>query len=136
MKLTIYFDDQFWVGVIEEAADSKLKAVRHIFGPEPHDSEVLWFVNHSMVDLFLAAKPLKCSVLPKHKAANPKRLARQVAKEMHNKGISTFSQEAIKEDLKSRKQERQVLSKSQREELAKKKRLLGTLKAKAKHRGK
>lgn len=136
MKLTIYFADQFWAGVIEEVNDSQLKAVKHIFGPEPHDSEVLWFVNHAMLDLFLAAKPLTCSALSKPKAANPKRLARQVAKEMSRKGISTFSQEAIKENLKTRKLEKTVLSKSRREELEKKKRQLAILKAKAKHRGK
>ncbi len=100
MKLTVYFDDQFWVGVVEEVADSKLKAVRHIFGPEPHDSDVLWFVNHTMVNLFSASKPLTCEALPKTSPTNPKRLARQVAKEMQQKGISTLSQEAIKEELK------------------------------------
>ena len=136
MKLTIYFDDQFWVGVIEEVNDSQLKAVRHIFGPEPHDSEILWFVNHAMLDLFLAAKPLTCSALPKAGTANPKRLARQAAKELSHKGVSTFAQEAIKESLKTRKLEKAVLSKAKREELEKKKRRLATLKAKAKHRGK
>lgn len=136
MKLTIYFDDQFWVGVVEEASDSGLKAVKHIFGPEPHDSEVLWFINHTMVNLFLTSNPLACDALPKPMASNPKRLARQVAKEMRLKGISTFSQEAIKEDLKSRKIERQLQAKTQHEELNRKKRQIAVLKAKAKHRGK
>ncbi|MDQ7094636.1 DUF2992 family protein [Desulfosporosinus sp. PR] len=52
------------------------------------------------------------------------------------KGTSTYSQEAIKENLKSRKVERHIQAKLQREELATKKRKIATLKAKAKHRGK
>ena len=72
----------------------------------------------------------------KLKPVNPKRLARHVAKEMRLKGISTYSQEVIKENLKSRKVDRYNQSKLQREELAEKKREIATLKAKAKHRGK
>lgn len=136
MKLTVYFDDQFWVGFLEEVVDSKLKAVRYIFGSEPHDSDVLWFVNQLMMNLLATSKPLTCEARPKAQSVNPKRLVRQVAKEMQSKGVSTFSQEAIKENLKSHKMERQIQSKLQRDEFAKKKRQIATLKAKAKHRGK
>lgn len=55
---------------------------------------------------------------------------------MQSKGVSTLSQEAIKENLKSYKMEKHIQSKLQRDELAKKKRQIATLKAKAKHRGK
>lgn len=136
MKLTVYYDDQFWVGVVEEIVDSKLTVARHVFGSEPHDADVLWFINHIMMDLLASSKPLACDAQPKIKSANPKRLARQVAKEMQLKGISTYSQEAIKENLKSLKVERRIESKLQRDELAEKKREIATLKAKAKHRGK
>ncbi|WP_088187084.1 YjdF family protein [Desulfosporosinus sp. FKA] len=136
MKLTVYYDDQFWVGVVEEIADSKLMAARYVFGTEPHDTDVLWFINHKMMEFLASSKPLVCAPHPKIKSANPKKLARQVAKEMQSKGISTYSQEAIKENLKSRKVERRIESKLQREELAEKKRKIATLKAKAKHRGK
>lgn len=32
MKLTVYYDGQFWVGVIEVVNDGKLRAIRHLFG--------------------------------------------------------------------------------------------------------
>ncbi|MDQ7092903.1 DUF2992 family protein [Desulfosporosinus sp. PR] len=121
---------------VEEIVDSKLMAARHVFGSEPHDTNVLWFINHKMMELLASSKPLVCAARPKSKSANPKKLARQVAREMQSKGISTSSQEAIKENLKSRKVERRIESKLQREELAEKKREMATLKAKAKHRGK
>ena len=49
--LTIYFDGQFWIGLIECVDDAclsasrlqapRLRVARHIFGSEPSDSEVL-----------------------------------------------------------------------------------------------
>jgi len=136
MKLTVYYDDQFWVGVVEEQLDNELKAARYIFGPEPHDSEILWFVNHKMTELLANTRSLKCSEKPgAGKRINPKRLARQVAKEIQHKGITTASQEAIQADLESRKKEKQTLSKWQREEISRRKREIAVRKAKEKHKG-
>lgn len=39
MKLTIYYNGQFWVGVIEVVKNGKLKASQHLFGKETKDSE-------------------------------------------------------------------------------------------------
>ncbi len=39
MKLTVYHDGQFWVGVVEEVVNGKLKAGRYLFGSEPKDQE-------------------------------------------------------------------------------------------------
>lgn len=50
MKLTIYHNGQFWVGVIEEC-DSKLTAMRFVFGTEPHDADVLDFLDRSILTL-------------------------------------------------------------------------------------
>ncbi len=58
MKLTIYHDGQFWVGVAEQAIDGKVRAVQHIFGPEPHDEEVLKFVNQQLFQLFNQANAI------------------------------------------------------------------------------
>jgi hypothetical protein len=44
MQLTVFFDGQFWVGVIEQHDDAGLKVARYLFGPEPTDTEVFAFV--------------------------------------------------------------------------------------------
>lgn len=49
MKLTIYYDGQFYVGIIEVTSGNTLKAYRHIFGSEPKDQEVLEFVNRDLL---------------------------------------------------------------------------------------
>ena len=51
MKLTVYYDGQFWVGVIEVVNDGKLRAIRHLFGQEPKDSEIMHFVHNQLYRL-------------------------------------------------------------------------------------
>lgn len=136
MKLTVYYDDQFWVGVVEEAVESEFKAAKYIFGPEPHESDILWFINHRMMNLLAESKPLMHCTKPLIKSINPKRLARKAANEMKLKGISTSSQEAIKANFENHKKERQIQTKLQQQELADRKRKIATLKAKAKRKGK
>jgi hypothetical protein len=83
---------------------------RHLFGAEPKDAEVLDFVNHTMLRLmadatqFVDTKPLGGRRL------SPKRMAREVAREVQQRGIFTFAQEAIKLELLHRKKERKTAS--------------------------
>ena len=55
-KLTVYFDEPFWVGVFERIDGGKLSVCKVTFGAEPKDCEVLEFVlkNYS--------RHCKCSV--------------------------------------------------------------------------
>jgi hypothetical protein len=41
MKLTVFWNGQFWVGVIEEWNGKRLRASQWIFGGEPKDEEIL-----------------------------------------------------------------------------------------------
>ena len=43
-KLTIYFDEPFWVGVFEELDGDKLSVCRTVFGAEPTDAEIYAFI--------------------------------------------------------------------------------------------
>lgn len=56
MKLTIYYDGQFWVGVVEVVDNGKLRAFRHLFGKEPRDSEVLEFVHNQLLNMLAQAE--------------------------------------------------------------------------------
>ena len=39
-KLTVYFEEPFWVGVFERIEDGKLSVAKVTFGAEPKDYEV------------------------------------------------------------------------------------------------
>ncbi len=40
-KLTVFFEEPFWVGVFERVVDGKLSVCKITFGAEPKDYEVL-----------------------------------------------------------------------------------------------
>ncbi|WP_160045323.1 YjdF family protein [Paenibacillus sp. USDA918EY] len=135
MKLTVFFEEPYWVGIVETEKDGKLFAGRHIFGAEPSLPEVWQFVLHRLPAL---ADRLSCGVDTAKsplKTVSPKRLARLAAKESRARGVSTASQEAIRQEIELRKRERTRLGKEQREAAAERKREIAVRKAKAKHRG-
>ncbi|WHX28364.1 YjdF family protein [Brevibacillus agri] len=136
MKLTVYYDGQYWVGVVEHVDSARLRACRFIFGAEPKDGEVLDFVLHRLLpglDNRKASVEVQEAVPTK---VNPKRLARQVAKELRTKGPSTYAQEAIKLEWETRKAEKKVAGRKQKLERLEQKWQRKVQKAKEKHRGK
>ncbi|PPA85222.1 DUF2992 domain-containing protein [Brevibacillus laterosporus] len=136
MKLTVLYDGQFWVGVIEYKEKNKLKAARNLFGAEPKDAEILEFVQKDLRDLLDRATISSVLALDKkERRINPKRMIREARKEMNNRGVSTKAEQAIQQDLEKRKKERKVLSKERKEEIATYKREVARRKAKEKHRG-
>ena len=50
-KLTVYFEEPFWVGVFERIEDGKLFVAKVTFGAEPKDYEVLEYVQKHYVSL-------------------------------------------------------------------------------------
>lgn len=109
---------------------------RHIFGAEPKKSEVLEFVNNLTHQLLECAISAVAVSQVEQKKVNPKRLARQVAKEMPLQGISIMAQEALKHDIEQHKKERKAQSCIDLEAEKQQKWLLARQKAKARHRGK
>ena len=137
MKLTIYYDGQFYIGLIETVTDNTLKAYRHIFGNEPKDQEVLEFVNRDLLPLIQKHKQVGVTIDKKlKKKVNPKRLQRSVSKELKQPFFSSKAQEAIKKDYEQRKKVKLTKNKQHREEQKQHKRDIKIQKAKRKHRGK
>ncbi|MBP3041052.1 YjdF family protein [Bacillaceae bacterium Marseille-Q3522] len=128
------FDGQYWIGVIEHTQEGTLKVCRHIFGKEPKDEEIVYFVNHKMMDL-LDRVTTNVEVNRKKKHINPKRMARIVSKETKQRGISTKAQEALKIEQENRKRIRKEISREQKEERMEQKRQIKIEKHKQKHHG-
>ncbi|MDP9677735.1 hypothetical protein J2W97_003745 [Paenibacillus jamilae] len=117
MKLTIYHDGQYWVGVVEEQDQGKLKAARYIFGTEPKDEEILHFIREEMCELVSRLSQEVAVKGSETKKINPKRLARQAAYELRRKGVSSNAQEALKLEYEKRKLEKRTYSKQQKESM-------------------
>lgn len=136
MKLTVYYNGQYWVGIVEKRESQKLKVCKHNFGSsEPKDEEILYFVNFEMLSLLEQVATHVEVTDKKELRINPKRLARTVAKEMKQTGVSSKAQDAIKLEFESRKKKRKQHSREQQEAEKERKRLMKLQKRKRKHRG-
>ena len=131
-KLTIYFEDPFWVGVFERIENRKLSAAKVTFGAEPKDYEVLEFINRNYYHLQFSPA---VETVVKDTKKNPKRAQRDAKKQTLETGVGTKSQQALKLQQEQNRQERKVRSREQRE--AENQRLLELkqMKKKEKHRG-
>ena len=72
-KLTVFFEDPFWVGVFERISDGKLSVCKVTFGAEPKDYEIYAFVlqNHGRLKFSPAVE-----AEVKKTSHNPKRIQR------------------------------------------------------------
>ncbi|BBI36666.1 YjdF family protein [Cohnella abietis] len=135
MKLTVFHDGQYWVGVVEEQNQGKLKAARFIFGTEPKNEEVLEFIRCKILELLSRLTEEVEIKHPGERKVSPKRLARQVAFELSSKGTSSFAQAALKLEYEKRKLQKHAYSKQHEEEKRAYIRKLKVEKAKEKRRG-
>ena len=132
VKLTVLFEEPFWVGIYERTANGKLEACKITFGAEPKDYEVWEYLlkNYSR----LRFSPSVETVVKKE-SVNPKRLQRQIRKETVATGIGTKSQQALQMQREENKLVRKALSRKQREAEKQRQFELKQQKRKEKHRG-
>ena len=92
-KLTVYFEEPFWVGIFERIEDGKLSVAKVTFGAEPKDYEVQEYIQKCYFSLKFS--PVVETVVKDIKR-NPKRMQREAKKQMLETGIGTKSQQALK----------------------------------------
>lgn len=92
-SLTVYFENPFWVGVFERIDGGKLSAVKVTFGSEPKDCEIYEFVLSRYYELQFGSE---VDTLVKNVKTNPKRIQREIHRQMRNTGVGTKSQQALK----------------------------------------
>ena len=111
-KLTVYFEEPFWIGIFERIEDGKLSVAKVTFGAEPKEYEVQEYVQKYYFSLKFS--PAVDTVVKDIKR-NPKRIQRETKKQMQEIGIGTKSQQALKLQQEQNKQERKVRSQEKKE---------------------
>ena len=111
-KLTVFFEEPFWMGIFECISVGKLSVYKVTFGAEPKDYEVYDFVLKNYYQLRFS--PAVATDV-KESGRNPKRIKREVRKQIQNTGIGTKSQQALKLQQEQLKTERKTVSREQRE---------------------
>lgn len=112
VKLTVYFDDPFWVGVFERMENGTLSVCKVTFGEELRDYAVWEFVLRHY-DALKFSSAVKTEV--KQSADNPKRRQRNAKKQLQNVGVGTKSQQALAAQREELKTERKKVNREQKE---------------------
>lgn len=132
VKLTVLFEDPFWIGIFERISNGKLTVCKVTFGAEPKDNEICEYILKNYYRIRFSPT---VQIGVKKSASNPKRLQKNVKKQLQNTGIGTKSQQALNLLREEMKTERKQISKEMKE--ADKERMfeLKQKKRKEKHRG-
>lgn len=131
-RLTVCFDDPFWVGIFERIEDGRLSACKVIFGAEPKDCEVWELVLHHYYELEFSPT---VKTEQKQIADNPKRRRRNAKKQLQNTYVGTKAQQALAAQREERKIERKKISREQREADMQRRLDIRRQKRKEKHKG-
>ena len=111
-KLTVFFEDPFWVGVFERIDHGRLSVSKVTFGAEPKEYEVLEFVLRNYFSLkFSPAVEVDRKVY----CRNPKRAQRDARKQTLQSGIGTKSMQALQLQREALKTEHKQQGKEQKE---------------------
>ena len=136
VTLTVYFEDPWWVGVVESEADGELRVARQVFGGEPPNELVYLFVLRELPSVLARSRlalPGEAPALPRR--VNPKRAAREAGRLTEARGLSSRAQAALRLEREAGKQARRVQSRAERDREAELKREKARAKALAKRRG-
>ncbi|MBN1051784.1 MULTISPECIES: YjdF family protein [Clostridium] len=134
VKLTVLFNEPFWIGVFEIEEDEYYKVSKVTFGSEPKESEIFDFVLKNYYSLKFILQEVEDEKYLK-KRENPKRVQRAIKKELKSKGIGTKAQIAIKEQYETNKIQRKKKSKEENESEQIRKFQIKQNKKKEKHKG-
>ena len=131
-KLTVFFENPFWIGVVERIEADRLTVCKISFGAEPKDYEVHAFLlkNYGR----LAFSP-SVEAKVKTEAYNPKRMQRELRKQAASAGIGTRSQQALQMQREANKLARKTVSREQKDTEKQRQFELHRQKQREKHRG-
>jgi Protein of unknown function (DUF2992) len=120
IQFTVFFEDPFWVGLIEESSAGGLRIGRVVFGAEPSNAEIVDFVLHKLSCVGLREVD-EAPAIPKAKRQKTLKNAPRRSLEIYKAAVSAASQE------KKGKSRREALQRRQedyrkRQEMKKKKR--------------
>ncbi|MBE6090708.1 MAG: DUF2992 family protein [Clostridium beijerinckii] len=134
IKLTVLFDDPFWIGVFESIENGEYKVCKVTFGSEPKDEEVYELILKKFYRLNFSS-PVLSDDFNSPAKPNPKRLQRSIRKEVNVKGIGTKAQIAMQLQHEQSKIVRKQKSKEQKEQEEQRKFELRKKKKLEKHKG-
>lgn len=132
-RLTVYFEDPFWVGLYERGGGGTYQVCRIVFGAEPRDHEVYALLLEQWRRLRFS--PSMAAEGPAERKVSPKRMQRQIKRQLQSPGIGTKAQQALKLQQEQGREARRRRSREEREAEADRLFALRREKRREKHKG-
>lgn len=131
-RLTVFFEEPFWIGIFERRSEGMLSVCKVTFGAEPKEYEVYEFIlkMYNRLGFSPAVESQEKEV-----SSNPKRVQREVHRQVQNIGIGTKSQQALNLQREQQKTQRRAISKELRDAEKQRQFERRQKKKKEKHRG-
>ena len=120
IKLTVLFENPFWIGVFEKNFDGNYSTCKYVFGSEPKENEIYEMILNEYYRLNFS-RPTQDMTTSSDikKKINPKRMQRMIKKEVKDFGVGTKAQRAISDERELNKLQRKITSKERKEEIKK-----------------
>lgn len=131
-RLTVFFEEPFWVGVFERIENGRLSAAKVTFGAEPKEPELLAYLLQNYYRLQFSPA-VETAVKPEHR--NPKRAQREARRQTAQVGTGTKSQQALKLQQAQSKQARKRRSRARKQAEAERLYALKQQQKREKHKG-
>lgn len=130
--LTVFFENPFWVGVFEEYMDGQLSVCKVTFGSEPkiYDIDYLIFKRTNQLHFSQSTEMNK-----KEHPLHPKKMQREVRKQLSLSGVGTKSQQLLKLQHEQMKKDNSLNARKHREDEKEKRFALKQKKRKERHKG-
>jgi len=133
IRLTVYFEDPFWVGVFQRTDGEIFGVYRYVFGSEPTDKEVYEFIRENFLNIRFTFGLLAEG--DREKSSRPKKMRKKVSKELNKQSVGTKAQIELKKQREERKRGKAVKYKQKKEMKDEIKYERKKRKKKEKHRG-
>lgn len=132
VRMQVFFEEPFWVGLVERITEDRLTVSKITFGAEPKEYEVYQYILDNYWKLKFSP-PVKAAAKERH--VNPKRMQREARRQAKHQEIGTKAQQALSLQREQLKLERKVRTREQKDEEKARMFVLKTQKRKEKHRG-
>lgn len=132
-QLSVFFENPFWIGLYERTEGKQMEVCKITFGPEPKDYEVYRYLSENW-KLLKFSPPIEGTELQERRI-NPKRLQREISRQLQSPGIGTKAQQALNAQREEHKLERKTKSRLEKETEKDRKYEMRQQKKKEKHKG-
>ena len=115
---TICFESPFWIGILERHDETGFWIGRHVFGAEPSHAEIWEFAKTDFARMRVTRVNPGEDSKTAEPSAQPKSIkkAQRDAKRDQARGFSSYTHEALQQQLKQLKQERHDESRAARDQ--------------------